>query len=60
MNNVENDKSVKNIKPTIGDVNLDIMEALIRESSISMISSGIAVPFISVPDEKDEEKKQKE
>lgn len=39
---------------------VDPMEAMICGSSISMLSSGIAIPVINLPDKADEEKKMRE
>lgn len=39
---------------------IDPMEALICGNYISMLSSGIAIPVINLPDKEDEEKKMRE
>lgn len=39
---------------------IDPMEAMICGNSISMLSSGIAVPVINLPDREDEERKMRE
>lgn len=39
---------------------IDPMEAMICGNSISMLSSGIAIPVINLPDREDEEKKMRE
>lgn len=39
---------------------IDPMEAIIRESSVSLLASGIAVPVVNLPDREDEESKMRE